>query len=68
MVNGKLQSTSLDLYLALEFCNGGDLFDLKGQLSADEVKWVMWQMLQAVKYLHSCNVWCVQGLNSVRLM
>lgn len=54
---GALVPTSLDLYLALEFCEQGDLFHLKGQLSELEVKTIMVQLLSAVQYLHRNGVW-----------
>eukprot|EP00879_Flechtneria_rotunda_P008475 GHRR01008879.1.p1 GENE.GHRR01008879.1~~GHRR01008879.1.p1 ORF type:complete len:383 (+),score=100.07 GHRR01008879.1:588-1736(+) len=54
---GSLVSTSLDLYLALEYCDQGDLFHLRGQLSELEVKTIMLQLLSAVQYLHRNGVW-----------
>lgn len=35
MVNGKLVNMSVDLYIALEFADGGDLFSMRGQLSRE---------------------------------
>ena len=29
----------------------------RGQMSAEEVRLLMWQMLHALKYLHALNVW-----------
>jgi len=29
----------------------------RGQLSAEEVRMLMWQMLHGLKYLHALNVW-----------
>jgi mitogen-activated protein kinase 1/3 len=54
---GGLVPASLDLYLALEYCDQGDLFHLKGQISEDEVRSVMYQLLQALQYLHANGVW-----------
>lgn len=54
---GQLVPTSLELYLALEYCDQGDLFHLKGQLSEAEVKVMMLQLLSAVQYLHANGVW-----------
>ncbi len=33
LVNGKLVNISIDVYIAMEFAEGGDLFHLKGQMS-----------------------------------
>lgn len=38
MVGGKLQTTSIDVYLALEHCEAGDLHALQGQMSTSEVR------------------------------
>ncbi|KAI8472325.1 MAG: kinase-like domain-containing protein [Monoraphidium minutum] len=54
---GALVPTSLDLYLALEFCDQGDLFHLRGQISESDVKSIMFQLLQALQYLHENGVW-----------
>lgn len=35
--------------LGMTFC--------RGQMSAEEVRLLMWQMLHALKYLHALNVW-----------
>lgn len=48
---------SLDLYIAMEFADGGDLFHMRGQLSPEEVKSLTWQLLQALNYLHSLDLW-----------
>ncbi|KAF6262194.1 hypothetical protein COO60DRAFT_1699466 [Scenedesmus sp. NREL 46B-D3] len=47
----------LDLYLALEFCDQGDLYHMRGQLSECEVRAIMLQLLTAVQYLHRNGVW-----------
>lgn len=54
---GRLVPTSIDVYLAMEYASGGDLFHLRGQLSEKEVVHVMWQLLSAVSYIHSQKVW-----------
>ena len=55
--NGRLESTSLDVFIAMEFADGGDLFSFRGQLSGDEVRLLMWQLLHALKFLHANHVW-----------
>eukprot|EP00210_Caulerpa_lentillifera_P002311 g2218.t1 len=55
--NGELVPCSIDLYLAMEYGAGGDLHNLRGQMSEQDVKRLMWQILTAVEYLHSQNVW-----------
>lgn len=57
MVNGSLVSSSLDVYIAMELAQEGDIFNLRGQMSEDEVRALMWQMLQALRYLHGVDVW-----------
>lgn len=57
MMNGKLVNCSIDLYIATEFASGGDLFHLRGQLTANEIASLLWQLLQALQYLHSLRVW-----------
>ncbi|CAL8464089.1 g3624 [Coccomyxa elongata] len=57
LVNGKLQPSSLDVYIAMEFGSDGDLFHFRGQMTAEEVCLIMWQLLHALKFLHSNNVW-----------
>lgn len=47
----------VDLYIATEFADRGDLYHFKGSLSPDEVKSLMWQLLLGVNYMHSCRVW-----------
>lgn len=41
----------------MELADGGDLFHLRGQLSEQEVKSLTWQLLQALQYLHSLDIW-----------
>jgi mitogen-activated protein kinase 1/3 len=57
LVNGKLVNLSIDLYIATEYANGGDLFHMMGQLSQEEVASILWQLIQATSYLHSLHVW-----------
>ncbi|KAH7445411.1 hypothetical protein KP509_01G007600 [Ceratopteris richardii] len=47
----------LDLYIATEFADGGDIYHLKTPVSISDVKLLLWQLLAGVKYLHSCRVW-----------
>uniref|UniRef100_A0A7R9Z379 Protein kinase domain-containing protein n=1 Tax=Chlamydomonas euryale TaxID=1486919 RepID=A0A7R9Z379_9CHLO len=54
--NGQLVSASLDLYIAMEYANGGDLFAMRGQLHQNEVHSIVWQLLTAVKHLHDNGV------------
>ena len=56
LVNGKLVTDSVDLYLVLECADGGDLFQLGEQLDQGEVIHIMKQLLVAVEFLHSCGV------------
>lgn len=48
---------SIDLYLVTEFAGGGDLHHLRGQLSEHDVRRLMWQIVTAVEYLHSQDIW-----------
>ncbi|PSC67989.1 Mitogen-activated kinase 14 isoform A [Micractinium conductrix] len=57
LIKGKLVNLSVDVYIAMELADGGDLFHLRGQMSADEVKSLMWQLLVTIRYLHSLHVW-----------
>eukprot|EP00890_Picochlorum_soloecismus_P002294 jgi/Picsp_1/3065/NSC_01287-R1_mitogen-activated protein len=57
LINGKLINLSIDLYIATEYANGGDLFHMMGQLSQEEVASILWQLVQATSYLHSLHVW-----------
>jgi len=46
-------------YLASPFCSGGGLFEkvaALGGLSAETVQQIMWQLLEAVNFLHSKNL------------
>ncbi|KAL4422575.1 hypothetical protein ABPG75_008772 [Micractinium tetrahymenae] len=57
LIRGKLVNLSVDVYIAMELADGGDLFHLRGQMSSDEVKSLMWQLLVTIKFLHSMHVW-----------
>ncbi|KAJ7570334.1 hypothetical protein O6H91_01G115700 [Diphasiastrum complanatum] len=50
-------SGGVDLYIATEFADGGDMYHLSDSLTSGEVKLLLWQLLVAVKYIHSCHVW-----------
>lgn len=58
--NGRLQPTSIDLYLVTEFCELGDLFHLKGQLSEVDVRSLMFQLLQVggLAFCGEVGAWC----------
>jgi len=55
--NGRFVPSSQDIYLVLEFCPLGDLFELRGQLGEGEVKALCWQILSAINFLHRQYVW-----------
>lgn len=57
LIGGRLVHTAVDLYMATEFAEGGDLYSLKGQLSEGQVTAMLWDMLEGVRYLHSCGIW-----------
>ena len=51
--------TTDKLYLALEYCPGGELFGLlrkKKKLSEDQIKFYAAQVILALEYLHSKNI------------
>lgn len=52
-----LRSTSIDVYLAFECAEGGDVFALRGQLSGKEVRGLVQQAAEATRYLHSVGIW-----------
>jgi mitogen-activated protein kinase 1/3 len=54
--NGALKPSSLDLYIALEHMNCSDLYSLKGELTALDVKIIMYQLLLGMSYLHQNGV------------
>ncbi|CAM6104135.1 unnamed protein product [Calypogeia fissa] len=47
----------VDLYIATEFADGGDMYHLKKPMQQDQVQLLIWQLLSGVRYLHSCHVW-----------
>lgn len=49
MVGGKLQTSSIDVYLALEFCAGGDLHALRGQMTAQQIRHLIAQTVMGVQ-------------------
>lgn len=57
MVGGKLVRSGIDVYLVMEHCGGGDLHELRGQLTASQIRSLMHQLLTAVEYMHGLNVW-----------
>ena len=54
-MGGKLVNMSVDLYLAVEFAERGDLYHMRGQLSEKEARSLAWQLLSCLRYLH-CDV------------
>ena len=52
-----LVPVSIDLYMAFELAEGGDLYEMRGEMSATEVRSLMYQLTSAVKYLHDAGVW-----------
>lgn len=57
IIGGKLVNMSVDVYIAQEFGAAGDMFHLRGQVGAEEVASIMWQLLGVVKHLHDHCVW-----------
>lgn len=57
LIGGKLVNLSVDVYIAMELADGGDLFHLRGQMSGEEVRSLVWQLIVTIKYLHSLHVW-----------
>jgi serine/threonine protein kinase len=47
MVGGKLRSSSLDVYISMEYAEGGDLYSMRGQLTEGEVAQLMAQLLES---------------------
>ncbi|EFJ19657.1 MAP kinase [Selaginella moellendorffii] len=50
-------SGGIDLYIATEFADGGDMYHLREPLTPEHVKFLMWQLLTGMSYIHSCRVW-----------
>jgi serine/threonine protein kinase len=48
---------SIDLYMAFEIAEGGDLYEMRGEMTAREVRSLMRQLTSAVLYLHAEGVW-----------
>ena len=48
---------SIDLYMAFEIAEGGDLYEMRGEMTAREVRSLMRQLTSAVLYLHNAGVW-----------
>ena len=48
---------SIDLYMAFEIAEGGDLYEMRGEMTAIEVRSLMRQLTSAVLYLHNSGVW-----------
>ena len=53
----KLIPLSIDLYMAFEIAEGGDLYEMRGEMSSSEVRNLMKQLTSAVLYLHQEGVW-----------
>ncbi len=51
LINGKLVTDSVDLYLVLEYTDGGDLFHMSEQLTTKEVRQIMDQVCHVLPAL-----------------
>jgi len=51
-----LRAVSVDVYLSFEYAEGGDVHDLRGQLSANEVRGLMQQAAEGARYVHSVGL------------
>lgn len=47
---------SVDLYMAFELAEGGDLYEIRGEMRAGEVRNLMKQLTSAIMYLHDEGV------------
>ena len=56
-IGGKFVATSLDVYLSFELAEGGDLYNLRGQMDGEEVRSLMKQLVSACGYLHENRIW-----------
>eukprot|EP00894_Picocystis_sp_ML_P005046 jgi/Pico_ML_1/55563/g1232.t1 len=57
MVDGKLVSETLDVYLVTDYYSNGDLYSLRTMLDQQQAKIIFKQVLEGVQFLHSCGVW-----------
>jgi serine/threonine protein kinase len=57
LISGKLVHAGVDLYIATEYAEGGDLYTLRGQLHEDHVASMMWDMVCGLRYLHRLGIW-----------
>ena len=48
---------SIDLYMVFECAEGGDLYEIRGEMSSREVRSLMKQLTTAIKYMHDVGVW-----------
>ena len=51
-----LKAVSIDVYLSFEYAEGGDVYGMRGQLSAQEVRGLMQQAAEGVRYCHSVGI------------
>ena len=54
---GELEPLSVDVFLALEPATDGDLFSLRGHVSAATARSLVGQLASALEYLHANGVW-----------
>jgi len=54
---GELEPLSVDVFLALEPATDGDLFSLRGHVSAATARLLVGQLASALEYLHANGVW-----------
>lgn len=47
----------LVVYLRCPVAARGDMYRLREALTAADVRLLIWQLLVATRYLHSCHVW-----------
>jgi mitogen-activated protein kinase 1/3 len=48
---------STDLYIATEFAECGDMYHQREPMTAETIRTLIWQLLVAVNFMHSCHVW-----------
>ena len=56
VIDGKLVSTSIDVYLVFEFADGGDLLSAEHLLTPDKTKRILTQVLNGLHFLHENGV------------